>query len=107
LDCFRSRGGAFKKINRESNIYLSPRNAINSEQEQRKEKGRSLLNLNDLDRLHNPIYFRKERENRGGAGHKRLNHFIQQIPASPLTPYYSSNMNWRSRSETSLCCERL
>uniref|UniRef100_A0A8R1TQ80 MH2 domain-containing protein n=1 Tax=Onchocerca volvulus TaxID=6282 RepID=A0A8R1TQ80_ONCVO len=106
-DFIKSRGGASKKINRESKIYLSPRNAINSEQEQRKEKGRSLLNLNDLDRLHNPVYFRKERENRGGAGHKRLNHFIQHISASPLTPYYSSNINWRSRSETSLCCERL
>ncbi|VDN85982.1 unnamed protein product [Brugia pahangi] len=73
----------------------------------RKEKGRSLLDLSDLDRLRNPVYFRKERENRGGPGHKRLGHFTQQLSTSPLTPYYSSNINWRSRSETSLYCERL
>uniref|UniRef100_A0A0R3RKQ0 MH2 domain-containing protein n=1 Tax=Elaeophora elaphi TaxID=1147741 RepID=A0A0R3RKQ0_9BILA len=102
----RSRGGAYKKINREPNIYSS-RNATNPEQEQRKEKGRSLLNLSDLDRLRNPAYFRKERENRGGPGHKRLNHIRQQVSTSPLTPYYSSNISWRSRSETSLYCERL
>ncbi|EFO15721.2 hypothetical protein LOAG_12788 [Loa loa] len=103
----RSRGGAYKKINREPNIHLSSRNTTNPEQEQRKEKGRSLLNLNDLDRLHYPACFRKERENRGGPGHKRLNHSTQQVSASPLTSYCSQNMSWRSRSETSLYCERL
>ncbi|VIO89778.1 Uncharacterized protein BM_BM8761 [Brugia malayi] len=104
----RSRGGAYKKINREPNVYSSSRNATNYESENfRKEKGRSLLDLSDLDRLRNPVYFRKERENRGGPGHKRLGHFTQQLSTSPLTPYYSSNINWRSRSETSLYCERL
>ncbi|KAL3990138.1 MH2 domain family protein [Acanthocheilonema viteae] len=101
------RGGAYKKINREPNVYLSSRNATNPEQEQRKGKGRSLLNLSDLDQLRNPAYFRKERENRGGPGHKRLNHFTQQVSAPPSTPSYSSNISWRSRSETSLYCERL
>ncbi|MCP9263351.1 Carboxypeptidase D [Dirofilaria immitis] len=102
----RLRGGAYKKINRESHIYSSPRNTINPAQEQQKEKGRSLFDLSELDRLHNPTYSRKDGENRGPSGHKRLNHFIQ-MPASPLASYYPSNVNWRSRSEMSLCCERL
>ncbi|VDK69430.1 unnamed protein product [Litomosoides sigmodontis] len=102
----RSRGGAYKKINREPNVYLSSMNTAHSEQ-QRKEKGRSLLNLSDLDRLRNPVYFRNERENRGVPGHKRLNFFTHHVSASPLTHYYPPNIGWRSQSEASLYCERL
>ncbi|VDK29424.1 unnamed protein product [Gongylonema pulchrum] len=74
---------------------------------QRKEKGRSLLNLSDLDRLRNPAYFRCERENRGGMGHNRLDRFTPTMVTTPSAPCCFSNVNWRSRSETSLYCERL
>ncbi|VDN02930.1 unnamed protein product [Thelazia callipaeda] len=72
-----------------------------------KEKGRSLLNLNDLDRLQNSTYFQQEVGNFGDLKHRKHNqHYAGNTSTSPLVHCCEPN-NWRSRSETSLCCERL
>uniref|UniRef100_A0A915B2E9 MH2 domain-containing protein n=1 Tax=Parascaris univalens TaxID=6257 RepID=A0A915B2E9_PARUN len=112
------RGGAFKRINRADQFVHPPTRcarlrddlAVNLPlkfsvvaSDASRELGRSLIDLSELAYLRNPAYFRVERETRGGRGHNRT----RGITPPPAPRHRNISNDWRSKSETSLYCERL
>lgn len=89
-------------------MFVSPKRRI---LQIMKEPGRSLLDLSDLDRLRNPAYFHAERKTRGGDGHNKVRK-TEVIAKSKMTSTNSKPVQplekniTRSKSETSLHCER-